>query len=403
MPITRTTTMREIAKASATRKRFIIAHGGARSGKTWAILTRILDLAIKSPNSRNAVIGKTTPALRNGAFADAMKILRKTGYLQYVEISEFKMKIVFKHDGATIEFFGADDPQRVIGVAFDNVFFDELDFVKRSVFDEIAMRATGQIFVAYNPRIRFWVEDFRRERADECEFGIYNYEKNEAIPETVRAELEKIPVGSNRWKIYVKGEWGSSEGTAYTGWTRVYEMSENAELVRFGLDFGFEHPTALVAVYRDGDAWVFKDMIYQSGLTPRAIVERVSAVVRENHAEEVPIVCDGARPEIIQAMRDAGLFAKSANKNAGSVARGVGEIRDLRDVRYVGDNIEREFFAYEFDEIKGQPKYKINDDALDAIRYAVDDAVAAQTKEREAAEAWSGVDLANGFVDNPPF
>lgn len=391
--------MREIARW---RKKYGVAHGGARSGKTYAILATLIDYAQRHQFSRIAVVAKTAPSLRTSTWADFTRILRESGYARFFEISDFQMRAKYAN-GSVITFFGADDPQRVIGSAFDVIFFDEVDKTKKSVVDELVMRAVDRCFFAYNPRFRFWIEDFIKKHANETDFGVFNFEKNEAIPRANREYLEGLTPGSQAWKIYVKGEWGSAEGLAFSGWTRVDNVPPTATLERLGLDFGFDHPTALVAVYRDGDAWIFRDFIYTKNLTPSEIVRKTAEVVERENAQDVPIVCDGARPEIIAAMRDAGLLAKRANKDAGSVRRGVDEIRDLRDVRYFGDNIEHEYFAYEFDERAGQAKYKINDDALDAIRYAVDDAVAAQTKEREAAEAWSGVDLTNGFVDNQPF
>lgn len=381
--------MREIARW---RKKYGVAHGGARSGKTYAILATLIDYAQRHPFSRIAVVAKTAPSLRTSTWADFTRILRESGYARFFEMSDFQMRAKYAN-GSVITFFGADDPQRVIGSAFDVIFFDEVDKTKKSVVDELVMRAVDRCFFAYNPRFRFWIEDFRKRNAKDTDFGIFNYEKNEAIPRANREYLESLPIGSNAWKIYVKGEWGSTEGTAYTGWTRVDDIPQTATLERFGLDFGFEHPTALVAVYRDGDAWVFRDFIYEKNLTASEIVRKTGETIAAENAQDVPIVCDGARPEIIAAMREAGLAAKAANKNAGSVRRGVDEIRDLRDVRYLGDNIEREYFAYEFDERTGQAKFKVNDDALDAIRYAVDDTVFADTKAREAENAWDGIEL----------
>ncbi len=204
------------------------------------------------------------------------------------------------------------------------------------------------------------------------------YKDNEALDEaTVNAIEMRCGDGtSNWWRVYGLGEIGSLEGNVYEGWERVDEVPEDARLVRYGLDFGFSNDeTALVAVYELENGGIFlEELVYQKGILGSKYPEILKS---HNIDPSVLIVADSARPEIIAEIAEAGYMIIAANKDAGSVKRGIDRVKD-RKIKYIGKNLEREFLTYAWrkkrstDEILDVPQDG-NDHLMDAVRYAVDD------------------------------
>ena len=90
----------------------------------------------------------------------------------------------------------------------------------------------------------------------------------------------------------------------------------------------------------------------------------------------VLIVADSARPEIIAEIKKEGFRCIGADKNAGSVLRGIDRVSQ-RQIVYAGVNLKREYLSYPWrakrsGEIMDEPEDK-NNHLMDALRYAIDD------------------------------
>ena len=137
----------------------------------------------------------------------------------------------------------------------------------------------------------------------------------------------------------------------------------------FGLDFGFNHPTALVRITRCGEDTYVKEEIYSSGLTEKDLLDRMAKIPDlRNHT----IYADSARPDIIESIRRAGYRCQPAEK---SVKDGINEIKASKIlVHEESVNIMNEYNKYSW-KMDGErvldEVVKLNDDAMDAIRYAV--------------------------------
>ena len=90
----------------------------------------------------------------------------------------------------------------------------------------------------------------------------------------------------------------------------------------------------------------------------------------------VLIVADAARPEIIAEIKAQGFRIVGADKNAGSVLRGIDRVKQ-EQIIYDGKDIEREYLSYAWrtkrsGEVLDEPQDG-NDNIMDALRYAIDD------------------------------
>lgn len=93
-----------------------------------------------------------------------------------------------------------------------------------------------------------------------------------------------------------------------------------------------------------------------------------------NIPRDIMIVCDEARPEIIEQLNGAGYTAIAWAKGKGSVQNGITQVKEF-DLHFQGKNLLKEWGSYVWKIDKnGNPldvPVKHNDHLLDAMRYAV--------------------------------
>lgn len=374
-----TTTLEKIQALEDSGKRTWVVQGGTSAGKTVAILCYILDWAIRNSNKKCTVVSDTLPHLRDGAMSDFLDICRETGALERADWSKTLNELTLPNHSTiqfrSVELMGAHGPRR------DLLYVNEANSIRWDTYRELAKRTRGVRILDFNPVNEFWAhtELVNNElRSNDVAFLKVTYVDNEALDDDTVAdiEMERGDGTSNWWRVYGLGEIGSLEGNVYEGWERVDEVPKNARLVRYGLDFGFSNDeTALAAVYElENGGILLEELVYQKGI----LGSKYPEVLKSHNVDPtVLIVADGARPEIIAEIEEAGYMIIAANKDAGSVKRGIDRVKD-RKIKYIGKNLEREFLTYAWrkkrstDEILDVPQDG-NDHLMDALRYAIDD------------------------------
>ena len=118
----------------------------------------------------------------------------------------------------------------------------------------------------------------------------------------------------------------------------------------------------------DNTAYV-KEIIYKSGLTVSDLIKMMEEL---NIPKNKDIICDTARPEIIEDLRRKGYNAKNAIKN---VKEGIDSVKSTEIfVQKESINLLKELAAYKWkvngDIVLDEP-VKVYDDAMDAMRYAI--------------------------------
>lgn len=374
-----TTTLEKIQALESSGKRTWVIQGGTSAGKTVAILCYILNWAIENPGKKCTIVSDTLPHLRDGAMSDFLDICRETGIYDIADWSKTLNELTLPNHSViqfrSVELMGAHGPRR------DLLYVNEANSISWDTYRELAKRTRGIRILDFNPTSEFWahtklVND--SERGKDVEFIKVTYLDNEALDDDTVAdiEMERGDGTSNWWRVYGLGEIGSLEGNVYEGWTRIDEVPEDARLVRYGLDFGFSNDeTALVAVYElENKGIILEEKVYQKGI----LGSKYAEILKSHNIEPyVLIVADGARPEIIAEIKNAGYRCIAADKSAGSVKRGIDRVQQ-RSISYIGQNIEREFLTYAWRKKKStgetldEPQDG-NDHLMDAIRYAIDD------------------------------
>ncbi len=142
----------------------------------------------------------------------------------------------------------------------------------------------------------------------------------------------------------------------------------------YGLDFGYNEPTAMVHVKIDrvNKKLYINEKLYRTGLTSQGIIQEFN---RLNISKGSVIIADSARPEIIKDLRTY-YNVQPTLKGANSIYYGI--LKILEYEIYIVKNSENLIFEigqYRFKEDKdGQPTnepIQEHDHALDALRYIV--------------------------------
>lgn len=163
----------------------------------------------------------------------------------------------------------------------------------------------------------------------------------------------------------VLGTWrNASEGQIFTRWKKG--KFDDSLPYCYGLDFGYNHPTALIKCAVDEDRKIIyaKQIVYGSGMTPSQLVRNISNNVRK----EDLIVADPSGIDKINELRELDYNCIPANKPAGSVIKGLTEMLDYLIIFDDSPDLEHEAENYIWLEEKEIPR-KEYDDGLDALRY----------------------------------
>lgn len=308
-----TTALKRIEAMSA---RINIIQGGARAGKTTAMVIHLCDLSFAVCDKIISVVSDTYPNLEKGVIRDWEKLLKRHNYERYFIQNKVKHTWTNKVTGTVVEFFSceADD---ALGAGRDYLFINEAYRVPYAVFDQLMLRTEVMAWLDFNPINEFWVHTEVMAKRTDWQFEKLTYLDNEGLPPSILADLlqHKGDGTSNWWRVYGLGEIGALEGNVYQGWLRhdTYK-GISMSLKRYGVDFGYNDPTTIMAICEDDNREIYlKTKLYQSFLTSKEIVARAQAI---NAEQEGLFVCDNAKPEMIKDLQEAGLRAIPCDKSA---------------------------------------------------------------------------------------
>jgi len=346
-------------------KRFIINEGGSRSSKTYSLCQLMIIYCLQNNNKVVSVIRKTFPALRATVLRDFIEILKDIG-LYKQEMHNKSEHIYTFGNGSMVEFFSVDDEQKIRGRKRDIAWCNEANELYFDDFTQLNMRTESKLIFDYNPSdSASWLYELPAEDSVKIKS---TYKDNPFLPESIKAQIEDLArTDEALYQIYALGEKAISKSNIYSQWTFVAHRPSRFVKYVYGLDFGYNHPSALMRVYYcDNDIYI-EPVIYESYLTTTMLIEKLATL---NIEQTVTILADYSRPEIIQEMNIAGYDVQNANK---VVKKGIDNLKTFGVICQDDKAIRREYENYKWkkigDFITDEP-VKLFDDAMDAIRYA---------------------------------
>lgn len=346
----------------------ICNEGGSRSSKSYSVMQLLVYIATREPMKRVSCVSHSLPHIKRGVYRDFKLIMNELKLWDDNQFSYSDFIYTFKN-GSYIELFGLEDEGKARGPGRDILFINEANLLSKPLFDQLAMRTTGQIFLDWNPAdFVSWVYSVADNTKNKRIHSTYLNNKANLTDSQINAiEAFKDLPDDFMWKVYGLGERGAAKELIYTKWA-VSELPNKGE-VFYGLDFGYNHPAALVKVeYYEGAHYV-QELIYQSNLTLTELIRKMQTL----DIGRGMIFADAAEPKSIEEIYRSGFNIHAANKD---VWAGIVKVKSFP--LYLTDgstNLKREIQSYKWkkdkeDNIIEEP-VKANDDGMDATRYAI--------------------------------
>jgi phage terminase large subunit len=312
-----------------------------------------------------SIVRKTFPALRATVMRDFFEIMKEMGI--YEVMSHNKSEHIYTFDnGSIVEFFSVDNEQKIRGRKRDLGWCNEANELWFEDFQQLNMRTEHKLIFDYNPsESSSWLYELPMEESIIIKS---TYKDNPFLPDSIKRQIEDLKrTDEALYQIYALGEKAISKSNIYSNWSFVKHRPARFVNFVYGLDFGYNHPTALMRVYWCENDIYIEPVIYESYLTTTNLIERMQQMDVEKN---VTIVADYARPEIIAEMNNAGFDVQNADK---SVKKGIDNIKTFGVFCEDNPQLKKEYENYKWKKIGDfidDTPVKLFDDAMDAIRYA---------------------------------
>jgi len=308
------------------------------------------------------------PHLKKGCIRDFKKIMKEHGYWKEARWAETDKVYTFE-TGSQIEFFGADQADKLRGGRRDRLFINEANNVEFAAFEELEVRTKEFVFLDWNPTNEFWYYTEVKGIRDDVEELTLTYKVNEALDEQIKASIEQRRGRKGWYTVYGLGQLGEVEGKIYRGWKIIDEVPHEAKLDGYGLDFGFTNdPTTIVAVYKYNGGVILDEVMWQKGASNKQIVDVLET------QEKALTVADSAEPKSIDEIKSYGITIVPSVKGQDSVKAGIQFIQGMRiSVTKRSVHIIKDYRNYLWEtDANGQvlniPEHAFSH-TMDAIRY----------------------------------
>jgi len=370
----RTTAINRILKLTKRKK---VIQGGTSAGKTFAILSILIDMAARTPRLEISVVSETIPHLRRGALKDFIKIMQGTNRWIDSNYNRTLLTYVFSN-GSYIEFFSTDQEDRLRGARRNVLYINEANNINFESYYQLAIRTSNEIYLDFNPTEAFWAHT-EVLKEDDAEIIILNYKDNEALPPNVITDLEQArqkALTSSYWanwcRVYIDGEIGTLQGAVFDNWDIVDSIPTDAQFVAYGLDWGFSiDQTGFLVCYRLNGELYFKELIYEQRLTNNDIADRLNKLGVLKSQEIIP---DSSEPKSIEDLRRLGFRLSPAQKGQDSIRASIDILQRYKiHVTKDSTNLIKELRSYVWEankqgELTGHPVDYMNH-LIDPMRY----------------------------------
>jgi phage terminase large subunit len=370
-------------KIALSKKNQILNIGGARSSKSYSILQYLIAKLTNEKNKKILICRKTLPALKVSTYQPFLEMLKQYNLYFLCDINKQDRTIRFLPTQSFIYFTSIDDPEKIKSTEFNYIFMEELNEFDYEDYITLKLRLSApsqdkqpnKLLMAMNP-IVCWVNE-KLLNDNEIEVIKSTYKDNPFLSQEYINMLEQLKdIDLTYWKIYGLGEFAEISNLIYQMYEIIplenYPPIEQCDEVIYGLDFGYNNPTALVEIRIKDKKFYERELIYQTKLTNADLIELLKQKIFIGH-RHFPIYADVSEPNRIEEIYRAGFNIKPAND---SVKDGIDFVERLKIYscnENVNLNRERKFYKWQIDKkgnILDKP-VKFNDHLMDAERYAL--------------------------------
>lgn len=277
--------------------------------------------------------------------------------------------------GSQIEFFSADNGDKLRGSRRDRLFINEANNVTFDAFQQLEVRTKEFCFIDWNPTNEFWYYTEVKNKRNDVEELTLTYRDNEALDSQIVASIEQRKNNKSWWKVYGEGQLGEVEGKIYKDWEIIDSIPHEARIVRCGLDFGYSvDPTSIVDIYEYNGGYIVDEVAYEKGL----LNDRIANLLKLKDPKAL-VIADSAEPKSIDEIKSYGITILPATKGPGSVSRSIGYVQQQRmcvTKRSVNTIHEYRNYLWLVDKdgkiIPNEEDPRCPNHSMSAIRYALD-------------------------------
>jgi len=295
---------------SQSKKRINVLFGGAGSGKSYTVAQYLLLKLYQEKDIRILVVRKTLPALRITAYLLILDLLEEYGFPYLLNKTEMTIsvgrnKMLFK---------SLDDPEKIKSYEGNYVWIEEASEISHKDFMQLNLRlrrrtdSVNQMFLTFNPINEFhWLnEKLVQGRRKDTAVNQSTYRDNPFLDQIYIDELNALKgEDETYYQVYALGEWGVLKNVIYTNYEIVKgkDWPESFDETIYGLDFGFNNPSALLEIGIKDTEYYERERLYKTGLTNADLIAELEKLVgnKDNN-----IYADSAEPARIEEIQRAG-------------------------------------------------------------------------------------------------
>lgn len=420
-------------------KKWNIAHGSVRSGKTVGTLFRFMEACVSCPDSQIWMIGRSSETIYDNA---VRLILEPTGgnrpdplgiFRPFCTWSAGKRELKFRDK--TISILGAQNEGAIgaiQGKTFSLVYCDEMTLYPESIIDMIDTRLSNPHsmgFASMNPshpnhKIKHWID--WAEQGDPNYYALhFSLEDNPFLDESYKLRIKNSLSGLFYKRNYL-GLWCLAEGAVFDFFDRslyvVKRPPRSAEYWIAGIDYGTANAFACVLVGIDTGRsnglgvcrWVEKEYYWDSKVKGR---QKTNAEYADDILEFLEpygvksVYCDPSAASFKLELRRRGIHVVDANNDVLNGIEFMASEMKKGNLFICEDcpNVIREIEGYVWDSSqteKGRDApLKKSDHSVDSLRYCIFSHKVPMHKQenKQLAESRYRQNLANSMYNSVPY
>ena len=341
-------------------------------------------------NKKILVLRKTLPSLRVSTLPVFLKLWSDNNLTSRIKTEKMDLNFYFTNKFGTNQMHfsslgpGESGPEKIKSTEYNYIMMEEATEFTEHDYRILKLRLSAQsldglrnqLFMCFNPISAFHfikTEICDKANLEDADEIISNYKDNPFLPKDYTDELEKLQFqNQNYYNIYTLGNWGVLAEIIYEkAWPQIDILPETDD-VCYGLDFGFNNPSALLKIATKDQNPFLEQLLYQSHLTNSQLIEQLKILIPEKDRDK-DIFCDSAEPARIKEICDAGFNAKPSDK---SVKDGIDYLKSLEiSVTSNSPDLIKEKNSYSYRKDKDgrvlDDPIAFNDHLLSAARYAL--------------------------------
>lgn len=378
-------------------KKWNLAHGSVRTGKTVCTVFAFMHAAYNCPDSQIYIVGHTFDT----AYRNVVRMLMEASEMAIFRpfLTWSGKKLYFRDKVITV--LGAKDEGAVgnfQGLTISLVYCDEMTLYPESIIDMIDSRLSlphSRGFAAMNPshpkhKVKQWID--KSEQGDPNYYSLhFTLADTPYVSEDYKNRIRDSSTGIFHKRNYL-GLWCLAEGAIFDFFEpKIYVVNKPpcaAEYWVAGIDYGASNPFACLLIgvstgrySQTGKVmWVEKEYYWDhkkknKQKTNSELANDVEEFLRDYDVKQIYI--DPSAASFKTELRRKGMHTVDANNNVeDGIYKMTSEMKDGKILICAEcKNLIREIESYVWDSRAGEKGYdepmKRDDHAIDALRYVI--------------------------------